>query len=214
MELGLTPIGVLIKSRRISYLHYLISRDESKMINQLFKAQWHNPTRGDWTESVKSDLEDFDIPIDLEMIKSKSKEVFKKIVKKKAAEYCFRMLLRKKEGHSKMEKLDYMELGIKPYFSLEGLKITEIRELFKFRVRMSNFSENFRGKGGSVNCPLCNKHMDNQASMYQCPVLRKKVDLDADISDVYTDEVKVESIKILMETLRLREKLIEAIETE
>ena len=50
--------------------------------------------------------------------------------------------------------------------------------------------------------------------MYQCPVLRKKVDLDADISDVYTDEVKVESIKILMETLRLREKLIEAIETE
>ena len=141
MELGLTPIGVLIKSRRISYLHYLISRDESKMINQLFKAQWHNPTRGDWTESVKSDLEDFDIPIDLEMIKSKSKEVFKKIVKKKAAEYCFRMLLRKKEGHSKMEKLDYMELGIKPYFSLEGLKITEIRELFKFRVRMSNFSE-------------------------------------------------------------------------
>ena len=184
------------------------------MINQFFRAQWYNPTRGDWTETVKADLEDFEIPIDLEMIKSKSKEVFKKLVKKKATEYSLQMLLRKKEGHSKMEKLEYMELGVKQYFSLEGLKITEIRELFKFRVRMSNFSENFRGKGGSVNCPLCNKHMDNQASMYQCPVLRRKVNLDVDISDIFTDEVKVESAKMLMETLRLREKLIDEIESE
>ena len=108
-----------------------------------------------------------------------------------------------------MEQLEYNELGIKPYFSLEGLKITEIRELFKFRVRMSNFSENFRGRGGSEHCPLCNKHLDSQALIYQCPVLRRKVNLEADMSDIFTDEVKVESVKKLMETLRLREKLLE-----
>ena len=34
------------------------------------------------------------------------------------------------------------------------------------------------------------------------------------ISDIFTDEVKVESAKMLMETLRLREKLIDEIESE
>ena len=47
LELGVVPIGVLIQSRRINFLHYLLSRNESEMIKQFFTTQWFNPTSGD-----------------------------------------------------------------------------------------------------------------------------------------------------------------------
>ena len=56
------------------------------MIHQFFTAQWFNPSRGDWTETVKLDLEEFDIPVNLEEIKAKSKYTFKKEVKERAKE--------------------------------------------------------------------------------------------------------------------------------
>ena len=47
LELGILPISVLIKARRIKYLFYLLSRDETEMISTFFFTQWNNPCRGD-----------------------------------------------------------------------------------------------------------------------------------------------------------------------
>ena len=70
---------------------------------------------------MKTDLEDFGIPVNLEEIKRKSKESFKKEVKLKAKEFSLEMLLKKKEGHSKMDNLTYGELGIQTYFSMDNI---------------------------------------------------------------------------------------------
>ena len=43
------------------------------MISKFFWTQWRNPTKGDWTETVKQDLKDFKIGI--EDITAKSKNV-------------------------------------------------------------------------------------------------------------------------------------------
>ena len=45
LELGIMPIGVLIKARRINFLRYLLSRDEEEMPFQAFIAQWRNPCK-------------------------------------------------------------------------------------------------------------------------------------------------------------------------
>ena len=55
LEIGVVPIGVLIQARRINYLYYLLSRNESEMVHQFFTTQWFNPTPGDWTETVQRD---------------------------------------------------------------------------------------------------------------------------------------------------------------
>ena len=104
LELGLIPIGVLIKAKRIIYFHYLISRSESEMISQFFWTQWYNPTRGDWTESVRADLEDFDIPENLEMIREKPKDSFKNMVKVKALEYSLEALQKKERNTFKNDE--------------------------------------------------------------------------------------------------------------
>ena len=110
LEMGILPIGVIVKARRINYLHSLLSRDTNSMLYSFFITQWYNPTRGDWTEQVKKDLVDFDLPIDFDFIQSKSKEAFKKVVKVKAKEYALRKLLNNKSKHSKMNELWYTDM--------------------------------------------------------------------------------------------------------
>ena len=73
LELGILPIGIIIQARRINYLQYLVSRSESEMLYKFFITQWNSPCTGDWTETFRQDLEDFDIPCSLEHIKAKSK---------------------------------------------------------------------------------------------------------------------------------------------
>ena len=206
LELGIIPIGVLIQSRRINFLYYLLMRDQSEMIYQFFITQWHNPTRGDWTETVKQDLEAFDIQVDFEVIKSKSKLSFKNMVKKKALEYGLESLLSQKEKHSKMMDLHYTELKIQSYFTLPGIKIDEVRNIFKFRVHMSQFGENFRGISDRVLCPLCESHLDNQAMSLQCPVLKEKTKFE--FKDIYSDNVSLEAAQSVTKMLKIRENLI------
>ena len=87
LELGCLNIGTILKARRINYLHYLMSTKETEMLHKFFQAQWKYPTKNDWTEQTKADLEDFGITVDL--VKSKSKYSFSQLVKRKSKEFAF-----------------------------------------------------------------------------------------------------------------------------
>ena len=39
LELGLIPIGTIIKARRLNYLHYLVSQPKQSMLYKVFKTQ-------------------------------------------------------------------------------------------------------------------------------------------------------------------------------
>ena len=162
LELGWLNIETILKSRRLNYLHYLVNQDESSMLYQFFMAQWKYPGRkNEWTEQVKTDLVDFSFQVDLEKFKEKSKNSFKNQVKIKAREFSFFSYLERKEKHTKLDDLFYKELKLQEYFQREEIKQTEAQTIFSYRVRMSNFNENYRGKYGPKSCPMCNSHTDS-----------------------------------------------------
>ena len=90
LELGVIPIGVVIKARRINYFYYLLTRNENEMLSTFFRTQWYNETEGDWTKQLKIDLEEFSLPCDFSYYKSKSKNSFKSLFKIKAKEVALR----------------------------------------------------------------------------------------------------------------------------
>ena len=47
-----------------------------------------HPIKNDWVNQVKEDLIDFDIYMDLELVKKQSKNSFKKMVKRKMRNYA------------------------------------------------------------------------------------------------------------------------------
>ena len=114
------------------------------MLYQFFIVQWHKPSRGDWTKTVKRDLEDIDIPCDFKFLRSKSTESFKKLVKIKTRELALRVLVQKQVQHSKMDAHSYLELKPQNYLSLKNDRIEHVRNVFRFRTRMANFGDNFK----------------------------------------------------------------------
>ena len=103
------------------------------------------------TETVKQDLVEFDIQCDFEYIKSKSKDAFKRLVKTKAKEVALEDLKSKQKQHSKIGNVPYNELKRQTYFNIRKIGVEEIRNIFRYRVRMAKFGIFFRGILGGSN---------------------------------------------------------------
>ena len=207
LELGILTIGTIIKARRINFLHYLLRREESEMIHQVFRVQWNHPVKNDWTILVKKDLDDFKIDINLSNIKRKSEWTFKNLVKKKAREYEFNRLKILKESHTKLNDLLYSKLETQNYFKLENINTSEAQTLFRYRVRMAKYGENFRGKKAAIMCPLCGTHLDNQKMCYEiCPVINNNIQTTGSYNKIFSTSIPSFMVKTLTQIDRYREE--------
>ena len=204
LEMGVLPINAIIKGRRVNYLHEILSRDTNSMLYNFFITQWLNPIRGDWTLQVQEDLEDLNIPCSFEYIKNKSTESFKRLVKKKVQQYALKELKNKQKKHSKMANVSYDSIKMQTYFSRSDLNADEKRTIFKYRVRMERFGENFRGGASSIPCPLCDTHPDSQEASFQCPIIRKEIAIKGSIKDIYEEKIETETIKTIMKISKYR----------
>ena len=209
LELGIMPVGIILKTRRILYLHYLLNRPRTEMLAQVFWAQWHEPYKGDWVTLVRQDLVDLGLTTNPESLSRYSKQTLGQLVKDKARSYAFKTLLEVKSKHSKMRFLNYSEFKPQNYFFLPGVHISVIRSAFLFRVHMHRFSENYReNTTDSRLCPLCKKHSDSQENMAICDLLKSKLkgDIHHDIENIYTESVLSKSMYRVSEAISLREK--------
>ena len=80
LETGKIPLKFVIKTRRITYLHHLLTRDKDEMLYKVFEAQLENPIKNDWITQVEDDLISFGIPIDFDFMKSFERVKFKEYV--------------------------------------------------------------------------------------------------------------------------------------
>ena len=209
LEFGILPPSVIIKARRINYLHNILKRDKTSMLFSFFITQWQAPIRGDWTEQVKQDLENLQIPCSFEYLQSKSKDGFKRIVKIKAKEYALKTLKRRQEMHRKMKSVIYTEMKSQSYLSSEKIKNDQKKIIFKYRTRMARFGENFRGGTEQKICPLCKLHLDNQEMSMQCPEIINKVEIKGKLEDLFKDEIKPEIIETITKITKIRKEIEE-----
>ena len=138
-----------------------------------------------------------------------SSETFKRLVKVKARELAHGILVQKQAQHSKMDAHIYPELKPQKYLSLKGARIEQIRNIFRFRTKMANFGDNFRNNRASLVCPLCKKHYDSQALSFQCEYYRDKLEITCNMSDIYCDEISLETARTITDLMNLRAKQIE-----
>ena len=208
LELGIMPIDMVIKVRRVMYLHSLLRRNEDEMLSKFFMMQYNNPVKGDWTETVRADLKELNITENFMDIRSKTKEAFKKHVKQKARDVALEQLLDKKSKHSKMKNLEYTELKMQKYFQETQFTKEQTHFIFKFRTRMAPFGENYRGGRDEIPCPACGKHRDSQALLVKCEVFQKHFNSCIDIQNIYTDNIDKETVETLEEAMIIRNNFI------
>ena len=179
------------------------------MLYSFFITQWHRPTRGDCTEQDKSDFREFNIPIDFDYIRSKSKDSFKELVKKKSKELAMQKLIRLKMKHSKLSRINYdnEEMEMQDYLLREDLSIKQKRLIFRLRTRMADFGQNYKGGLEAKMCPLCYLHYDSQDMSYFCPEIVNNINMRGSQDDIYNNNIKKETIQTMEEIEEYRKNM-------
>ena len=111
--------------------------------------------------------------------------------------------------HSKMSNVNYHSLKMQNYFSRSDISIQDKKTIFKYRIRMEPFGENFRGGAAAILCPLCHTHLDNQEMSFQCPIIKKEIDIKGNLNDIYKENIKIETIETIIKISRYRTKKLE-----
>ena len=206
LESGCMTISTLIKARRIVFLQYLVKLPLKEMLSRFFHCQWLDSCNYDWTRQVKEDLADFGLTSDLAAIKDKSVFSWKTLVKKKARQFELERLVEIKEtkNKSKMKNLGYKQLKRQEY--LDKLQPYESKEVFRFRVRMAQFSENYKGRGIADLCPLCKNHSDTQELSFKCSRVLEKININEDYENIFEQDISLNLAKTIKEIMKLRSK--------
>ena len=187
-------------------MHHLVRIDKSEILSKIFTAQLENPAKKhEWTEQVKVDLDELGIPGDLKWISSKSKLTFKNIVKKQTKELAFLKLMLTKEGHSKMTNLEYSTLEMQEYLKDKRISTSQAKIIFKFRTRMENFSENFKGGKSTKPCPLCGISEDTQSHSFHCKIINENIKVEGTLKDIFMPTVEKRVATTIENIVKFRE---------
>ena len=211
LESGCLPFDIIIKERRLKYLHNILTREPTDMLYSFFQAQWWNPVRNDWTIQIKEDLEMFEMSANLESIASHKKEKFKAIIKEKARDIAFKRLLRKKELHSKMKNLRYTELKVQEYLVDGKLTVNQALEAFKSRVRMTLYWDNFKGWKLEQTCPVCkdSSQVDTQSHSFNCGVISQNIQIKGEYADLFNSKLSIDLVKTVVNIEKFRKQYVE-----
>jgi hypothetical protein len=214
LELGVSPIRSIIKSRRINFLQYILKEDKSSLIYKFLKAQLNQPTKNDWGEVVLKDISEFDINLSLKDIENMSGITFKSLVEKKEKEYTIKYLNTVKQGHSKVLHINHSVLEMADYIQPNGIINSEARFLFMVRSRMLDVRKNFEGKHSNTLCPLCEVEADTQQHLLVCEELEVSgaiVDSPPEYENLFASglDEKLSISRILKEKFKIRKLKLE-----
>ena len=157
------------------------------MIHRFYKLQLENPKRGDWASACLENMKYLEINMSLEEIKTVSenrlKNILKKSINKKALEY-----LTDKQG-SKGGEIKYSCLKMADYLMPNevGLTISDQRDIFSVRNRMTPIPANFSSKKTEYIC-VCGETEDMR-HIYVCQYWNNtNENVDCDL--IFTDNMK------------------------
>ena len=112
------------------------------------------------------DLSALNLPCELSTICCKSTLSWKALVKRQVNIFEFKELSNLMSNMSKLKELTYKELKMQNYMLEFDSKLAKL--ILRYRIRMSNYSGNFKGKGQVKKCPVCKLHGDHQHLAFQC----------------------------------------------
>ena len=96
-----------------------------------------------------------------------------------------------------MVNLEYSELTIQSYLELKTMYRMQAIILFKFRVRMTPFKENFKAGEDRTLCPLCSLHVDSQGESFTCSKITAIMEVKGKYQDIFGSKFSPELTKTL-----------------
>jgi hypothetical protein len=194
LELGQVPLRFILASRRILYLHTILSRDDEELTKKIYQAQKADPMEGDFSELVAEDIKMLDINKTDDEIREMNKPELKRLVKSKVRTAALQYLIGKRG--TKMANLEYKELKTQSYLEHPSFPPNLASLLLALRTRTVR---GIKGDFGSLyqdkNCPMvgCN-HEDTLDNLTSCPVIAASMQTQSGV--VYKDVFSQDMVKL------------------
>ena len=188
LEMGLLPIRFIILSRRLNFLHDILNESKESLISRFFAAQFANPVKNDWTDTVQGDLESLGLP-KIEEVEKLNQNIYQKMVKTAVRKEAFKYLLRLKNGdnqtrgHSKVSHIKYGNFMMQDYLKPNYISIQDAKFLFLVRTRMLNIKANFKNGHADILCIACKQAEETQEHLLKCEVLLDEAALVASLPE-------------------------------
>ena len=196
------------------YLHTILQRSPDEMVRKVYDVQKVDTSPGDFYELVEEDKEMLGLNLtDLE-IGSMNKAKFKKIVKSHVNQAAFCYLKSLKEGHSKMEGLNYSKFEKAAYMNSPLFNTESVQLLLALRTRTVKGIKN--GMYTDIQCPLKCGEDDTLQHILQCSIL-KSHHTSSDIShtnieykDVFSSDIvkQKQATELYQQLLNIRTNLL------
>ena len=152
LETGCKPIRFIIQARRVNFLHYILKEDKSSLISRIFHAQNAQPGKNDWAVMILKDLQELEIRLSFEEIRTKSKATFKSLVERASSKRALSFLLEEKNKMRKVSHISICELVVQKYLFSQVKNLRIAKFIFHIRTRMLNIKANY---GKKEPCPVC-----------------------------------------------------------
>ena len=210
IETNSIPIRYIIMARRLMYYWNVLQKDDTELIKKVFMTQRLLPCKNDWVTQLKSDLNECNITLSEEQIKSMKKEQFKNLVKKQIRSISKLFLISLREKHSKSENLLVTD-SMKEYLNTEKLTTEEKKLLFAMKTRTVNVKTNFRNSFTNLSCRLCEMSGENESEIHllKCGKIQSENNMQELMKDmVYKDifgtiEKQIYAIKVWKKVFKI-----------
>ena len=157
LDLGALKIRHILQSRRLMYLHHILTRNKDELISRMYFAQKRLPSKNDWYLTVEADRKEVGLKLSDDEIGSMSKNRFREMVKRKINQLAFDTFVQDKLNHSKGKEAKYDSLSIQKYLKSDQLTTSQKSLLHQLRFKMINVRANYRNMYQDVQCRWCDE---------------------------------------------------------
>ena len=211
-ELGEIPIRFIVKERRLNFLWYILHEDKDSLINMCLTKQLESPGHGDWGQSCKKTLKEFDLDLSIADIEKIKEEQLRSLVRTKIEENTLEYLNKLKSKYSKVMNILHPKLVMQTYLEANELTTYESKFPSTLRSRMLEVKVNYREKYFLNTCPCCLMEEDTQEHLLYCYILEEEgllVDNNINYEDIFGSnlERQVNKSRIIKTKFKLRKRI-------
>ena len=149
---------------RIIYHQNILQREANETISKIYHKQKEGTVKGDWLKLLNEDFKFLGVDINEQEIISTPKEIYKKQIRNLMDKSVFRYFMNLKEGHTKLQGVEYKQFQLQPYLATMTLSNKEKELLFNLRSSCHSSKNNFR-----------KMHRNNLECIFKCPQIEDQL---------------------------------------
>lgn len=167
LELCVIPVKYVIMTKRINFLHYIISENMTSTLRQVYEAMKCESRKGDFHYLVTKDLKDLNIDMSENDIQKHSKKAWKMFITKKVREYVLNHLVEENSKLDNTKEIIFNELKLGNYLK-DNRNLSSSKIIFSVRSKTLDIKAWQPWKYFDNLCVLCERKAETMDHFMQC----------------------------------------------